>query len=96
MTNPLLQKYEELYGKKEEPKKEIGFELPEGFIEQAENLNPPYPKLTTFDRDDLKVSFQQVADKSQQGKAQVASMNMEIDSMSIMRNKIIFEVRVYE
>jgi uncharacterized protein YcnI len=96
MTNPLLQKYEELYGKKEEPKKEIGFELPEGFIEQAENLNPPYPKLTTFDRDDLKVSFQQVADKIQQGKAQVASMNMEIDSMSIMRNKIIFEVRVYE
>ena len=94
MTNPLLQKYEELYGKKEEPKKEIGFELPEGFIEQAENLNPPYPKLTTFDRDDLKVSFQQVADKIQQGKAQVASMSMERDVMSIMPNKIIFEVYV--
>jgi uncharacterized protein YcnI len=94
MTNPLLQKYEELYGKKEEPKKEIGFELPEGFIEQAENLNPPYPKLTTFDRDDLKVSFQQVADKIQQGKAQVMSMSMERDVMSIMPNKIIFEVYV--
>jgi hypothetical protein len=92
--NPLLQKYEELYGKKEEPKKEIGFELPEGFIEQAENLNPPYPKLTTYDPDDLNVSFRQVVDKIQQGKAQVASMSMERDIMSIMRNKIIFEVYV--
>ena len=94
MTNPLIAKWEEIHGKKEEPKKEIGFELPEGFIEQAENLNPPYQKLTTFDPDDLKVSFQQVVDKIQQGKAQVASMSMEIDSMSIMRNKIIFEVYV--
>jgi hypothetical protein len=94
MTNPLLQKYEELYGKKEEPKKEIGFELPKGFMEQAENLNPPYPKLKTYDRDDLKLSFQQVADKIQQGKAQVASMSREMDIMSIMPNKIIFEVYV--
>jgi uncharacterized protein YcnI len=94
-NNPLIAKWEELHNpKKEEPKKEIGFELPEGFIEQAENLNPPYQKLTTYDPDDLKVSFQQVADKIQQGKAQVANMSMEIDSMSIMRNKIIFEIYV--
>jgi len=30
MTNPLLAKYEELYGKKEEPKK-VEYELPEDF-----------------------------------------------------------------
>ena len=93
-NNPLIAKWEEIHGKKEEPKKEIGFELPKGFMEQAENLNPPYPKLTTYDRDDLKVSFQQVVDKIQQGKAQVASMSMERDIMGIMRNKIIFEVYV--
>jgi len=52
------------------------------------------PSLTTYDREDLKVSFQQVADKIQQGKAQVASMSMERDVMSIMPNKIIFEVYV--
>ena len=79
--NPLLQKYEELYNPKPpEPPKPVE--------------KPKPPKLTTFDPDDLKVSFQQVVDKIQQGKAQVASMSMEIDSMSIMRNKIIFEVYV--
>lgn len=93
-NNPLIAKWEEIHGKKEEPKKEIGFELPEGFMEQAENLNPPYPKLITYDPEDLKVSFQQVADKIQQGKAQVASMSMERDIMGIVRNKIIFEVYV--
>jgi hypothetical protein len=40
----------------------------------------------------LNVSFQQVADKIQQGKAQVASMSMERDVMS--GAKITFEVYV--
>jgi|APGre2960657373_1045057.scaffolds.fasta_scaffold66480_5 hypothetical protein len=52
------------------------------------------PSLIIYDPDDLNVSFQQVVDKIQQGKAQVASMSMERDIMSIMRNKIIFEVYV--
>ena len=81
MTNPLIEKYNELYNPKPlEPPKPVE--------------KPKSPILKSFDRDDLKVSFQQVADKIQQGKAQVASMSMEIDSMSIMRNKIIFEVYV--
>ena len=104
MTNPLLQKYEELYGKKEEPKpqKTIAEELKELRDTSCVPVNTPnittkanhIPSLITYDRDDLNVSFQQVVDKIQQGKAQVASMSMEIDSMSIMRNKIIFEVYV--
>jgi hypothetical protein len=103
-NNPLIQKYEELYGKKEEPKpqKTHTEELEElrdtscvpvntpNIITKANNI----PSLITYDPDDLKVSFQQVVDKIQQGKAQVASMSMERDIMSIMRNKIIFEVYV--
>ena len=109
MTNPLIQKWEEIHGKKEEPKPDY-YKGEKSYAEELEELgdtscvpaNTPnittkanhIPSLKTFDRDDLKVSFQQVADKIQQGKAQVASMSMEIDSMSIMRNKIIFEVYV--
>ena len=109
MTNPLLQKYEELYGKKEEPKPDY-YKGEKSYAEELKELrdtscvpvNTPniitkanhIPSLTTYDRDDLKVSFQQVADKIQQGKAQVASMSMERDIMSIMPNKIIFEVYV--
>ena len=81
MTNPLIEKYNEIHNPKPP-------ELPK----PVEKLKSPI--LKSFDRDDLKVSFQQVADKIQQGKANVASMSMEIDSMSIMRNKIIFEVYV--
>ena len=80
-NNPLIEKYNEIHNPKlPEPPKPV------------EKLKSPI--LKTFDRDDLKVSFQQVADKIQQGKAQVASMSMERDIMSIMRNKIIFEVYV--
>jgi hypothetical protein len=111
MTNPLLQKWEEIHGKKEPPKPDY-YKGEKSYAEELKELrdtscvpvNTPniitkanhIPSLTTFDRDDLKVSFQQVADKIQQGKAQVASMSMERDIMSIMPNKIIFEVYVYE
>jgi hypothetical protein len=42
----------------------------------------------------VNVSFQQIAEKVKNGEAQVSSMSMEVDSMCIMRNKIIFEVYV--
>ena len=109
MTNPLLQKYEELYGKKEEPKPDYykGEKTHTDKLKELRDtscvpVNTPniitkanhIPSLKTYDPDDLNVSFQQVVDKIQQGKAQVASMSMERDIMSIMRNKIIFEVYV--
>ena len=111
MTNPLIQKYEELYGKKEKPKvikaenakveikgTQIGYTYTDEISVATSNTNisitKPRKLAKCYDRDDLKISFYQVADKIEQGKAQVASMNMEIDSMSIMRNKIIFEVYV--
>ena len=101
-NNPLIAKWEELHNpKKEEPKK-VEYELAPEFVKQLENrftlptdpTTKKLPSLITYDPHDSKVSFQQVADKIQQGKAQVASMSMERDIMSIMRNKIIFEVYV--
>jgi hypothetical protein len=101
-NNPLIVKWEELHNpKKEEPKK-VEYELAPEFVKQLENrftlptdpTTKKLPSLITYDPGDLKISFQQVADKIQQGKANVASMSMEVDSMSIMRNKIIFEVYV--
>jgi hypothetical protein len=104
-NNPLIAKWEELHNpKKEEPKPQKTYteKLKELRDTSCVPVNTPnittkanhIPSLKTYDPDDLKVSFQQVLDKIQQGKAQVASMSMEIDSMSIMRNKIIFEVYV--
>jgi nitric oxide reductase large subunit len=112
-SNPLLQKYEELYGKKEEPKVIKTDELVTveqlddafknwasstsikgtqiGYTYTDEITKPP--TLKSYDLDDLKVSFFQVAGQLQTGKAQVVSMNMEFgDHM----NKITFEVYVYK
>ena len=91
-SNPLLQKYEELYGKKEPPKMPR-IEDYEGEETFADELKKSKSKLKTYDLDDLKVSFQQIAEKVKNGEAQVSSMSMEFgDHM----NKITFEVYVYK
>lgn len=46
----------------------------------------------THDIHDTEKTFLQVAEKIKQGKAKVGSVSMEVDSMSIMRDKITFEV----
>ena len=80
MTNPLIEKYNELYNSKPpEPPKPVE--------------KPKLSTLKSYDLDDLKASFQQVAEKIKNGDAQVSSMNMEFgDHM----NKITFEVYVYK
>jgi hypothetical protein len=101
-NNPLIAKWEELHNPKKEELKKVEYELAPEFVKQLENrftlptdpTTKKLPSLIIYDPDDLNVSFQQVVDKIQQGKAQVASMSMERDIMSIMRNKIIFEVYV--
>jgi Asp-tRNA(Asn)/Glu-tRNA(Gln) amidotransferase A subunit family amidase len=93
MMNPLLQKYEELYGKKEKPKlpRIEDYEGEETFADELKKPKPPI--LKSYDLDDLKASFQQVAEKLQNNEAQVVSMNMEFgDHM----NKLTFEVYVYK
>lgn len=97
--NPLLQKYEELYGKKEPPKmpriedyegeETIADELKKSNFIKAKN---PKTSLTTYDPDSVNVSFQQIAEKVKNGEAQVSSMNMEMDIM--YGTKITFEVYV--
>jgi hypothetical protein len=103
MTNPhpLLQKYEELYGKKEEPKK-VEYELDPEFVKQLENkstlpTDPTTKKLSTlvsYDIDDGRDSFLQVAEKIKKGEAKVSSMSMERDIME--GTSITFEVRVWD
>jgi hypothetical protein len=93
MTNPLIDKYNEIYGKKEKPKfpRIEDYEGEETFADELKKSRPPIIK--SYDLDDLKTSFQQVAEQLQNDKAQVVSMNMEFgDHM----NKITFEVYVYK
>jgi len=101
MTNPLIQKYEELYGKKEPPKmpRIEDYEGEETFADELKKSNfikakNPKTSLTTYDPDSANVSFQQIAGKIMNGEAQVSSMNMEMDIMS--GTKITFEVYVNE
>ena len=91
--NPLLQKYDELYGKKEPPKMPR-IEDYEGEETIADELKKSKSKLKTYDPDDLKASFQQVAEQVKNGEVQVYSMSVE---RGMMRGTIItFEVMVYE
>ena len=79
MTNPLIEKYNELYNPKlPEPPKPVE--------------KPKLSKLKSYDLDDLKVTFQQIAEKVKNGEAQVSSMSMEMDIM--YGTKITFEVYV--
>jgi hypothetical protein len=81
MTNPLIEKYNELYNPKPpEPPKPVE--------------KPKLSKLTTYDPDSANDSFQQVAERVKKGEAQVSSMSMERDWMS--GTKITFEVMLYE
>ena len=105
MTNPLLQKYEELYGKKEEPKPDY-YKGEKSYAEELEELrdtscvpvNTPniitkanhIPSLTTYDVDSGKDSFLQTAEKVEKGQAKVSSVSVERDIYT--GTKITFEV----
>ncbi len=112
-SNPLIQKWEEIYGRKEEPKKEDTMEeylkntlktlsdpnIPltraPAVINPNSPITPiPYP-VVSYDPDDLKASFLQVAGKLQTGDAHVSNMSLEINAHLALK-KITFEVMVYE
>ena len=103
MTNPLLQKYEELYGKKEEPKPQKTHtenlkELRDISTVSITNSNSPYGvtkanpmlSLTSYDYDSGKDSFLQTAEKVEKGQAKVSSVSVERDIYT--GTKITFEV----
>ena len=103
MTNPLLQKYEELYGRKEPPKK---VEDEPSFKDKLKELRDtstvsvntpniitkanPIPSLITYDVDSGKDSFLQTAEKVEKGQAKVSSVSVERDIYT--GTKITFEV----
>ena len=95
MTNPLIKKYNELYGKKEEPKPDY-YKGEKSYADELKKLRDtstiPVSKIKSYDTDDLKVSFQQIAEQVKNGEAQVSSMSMEMDIM--YGTKITFEVYV--
>jgi hypothetical protein len=94
MTNPLLQKYEELYGKKEEPKPDY-YKGEKSYAEELEELRDtstiPITKLTSYDNESLNDGFLQIAEKVKNKEAQVSSMNIDIDHSSRTK-RITFEV----
>ena len=100
MTNPLLQKYEELYGKKEEPKpqKTHTEELKELRDISTVPVNTPniitaknaFTSFKTYDVDSGKDSFLQTAEKVEKGQAKVSSVSVERDIYT--GTKITFEV----
>ena len=88
MTNPLLQKYDELYGKKEEPVVEEKYEMPpEWDVRGVTTTNAPNyistksssTSFKTYDIDSGKDSFLRIAELVKQNKAKITSMNMDID-----------------
>jgi hypothetical protein len=96
MTNPLIEKYNELYGKKEEPKPDY-YKGEKSYAEELEKLRDtstiPVSKIKSYDINSVNVSFHQVVEQVKNGEAQVSSMSMERDWMS--GTKITFEVYVY-
>ena len=110
MTNPLLQKYEELYGKKEEPKpqKTHTEELKELRDISTVPVNTPnittkanhIPSLITYDVDSGKDSFLQIAEKVKNKDARVTSVTLNRDAVggifSTGRTTITFEVEVWD
>ena len=95
MTNPLIEKYNELYGKKEEPKPDY-YKGEKSYAEELEELRDtstiPVSKIKSYDINSVNVSFHQVVEQVKNGKAKVSSMSVEMDIM--YGTKITFEVYV--
>ena len=92
-NNPLIQKYEELYGKKEEPKEEpkkVKYELPVEFRNPCNEIK--LPTTLTFESFGGDDEFLIVADKIQKREAKVVNMRTNMENFS---KSIIFEVQVY-
>jgi hypothetical protein len=96
MTNPLLQKYEELYGKKEEPKPDY-YRGEKSYAEELEELrdtstipvNTPnittkanhIPSLITYNPHSGEDSFLQIAEKVKNKDARVTSVTLNRDAV---------------
>jgi hypothetical protein len=108
-NNPLLQKYEELYGKKEEPVVEEKYEMPpEWDVRSVTTSNNPYintkanhiPSLITYNPHSGEDSFLQIAEKVKNKDARVTSVTFNRDAVggifSTGLTTITFEVQVWD
>jgi hypothetical protein len=95
ITNPLIEKYNELYGKKEEPKPDY-YKGEKSYAEELEKLRDtstiPVSKIKSYDINSVNVSFHQVVEQVKKGEAKVSTMSVEMDIM--YGTKITFEVYV--
>ncbi len=95
MTNPLIEKYNELYGKKEDPKPDY-YKGEKSYAEELEELRDtstiPVSKIKSYDINSVNVSFHQVVEQVKKGEAKVSTMSVEMDIM--YGTKITFEVYV--
>ena len=100
MTNPLIDKWEEIYGKKEEPKpepKKVVYEIPAEIknlsITSGTTTNNPYATYmktrSSFIGDN---EFLNVADKIQKGEAKVVSISTNLEHFI---KSVTFEVQIY-
>jgi hypothetical protein len=109
MTNPLLQKYEELYGKKEEPVVEEKYEMPpEWDVRSVTTTNAPNyntaknasTSFKTYDPHSGEDSFLQIAEKVKNKDARVTSVTLNRDAVggifSTGLTTITFEVQVWD
>ena len=93
MNDALIKKFYELHPERKEKPKMPRIKDYEGEETFADELKKSKSrKIKSYDPDDLKVSFQQIAEQVKNGEAQVSSMSMEMDIMS--GTKITFEVYV--
>ena len=86
MTNPLIEKYFELYPEKKEKPKLPRIEDYNGEKTIAEELKElrdtstiPITKLTSYDNESLNDSFLQIAERVKNKQAKIYSMNMDYD-----------------
>ena len=95
MNNPLIEKYNELYGMKEEPKPDY-YKGEKSYAEELEELRDtstiPVSKIKSYDINSVNVSFHQVVEQVKKGEAKVSTMSVEMDIM--YGTKITFEVYV--
>ena len=100
MTNPLLQKYDELYGKKEKPKvikaENVKVEIKDNSSGVICAKNPP--SLVSYDKHSGNDAFLQIAEKVKNGTAQVTSVSLQVDGHGVFSygKRITFEVYDYE
>jgi hypothetical protein len=105
-NNPLIQKYEELYGKKEEPKpepKKVKYELPVEFRNPCNEIKLPTTLSTASgyvnSNYELETYFLEVATKLKQGLAKIVNVDFSFDNVARFRpgkKTITFTIDVYD